>query len=142
MVRSGTARILRPNLHCRTSHSTLTRRFVATAQSRSRFFVLTVFQRFGDREPGLWVSVTYLLPRILSETTGTTALRVWVVPPTLRPESCPVGNRHRREGDMHRDDLMRSDLLSEILLLGSGVLIFVVLIVIVVAVLAGTPSPP
>jgi hypothetical protein len=43
---------------------------------------------------------------------------------------------------MHRDDLMKPDLLSEILLLGSGVLIFVVLIVIVVAVLAGTPSPP
>jgi hypothetical protein len=82
------------------------------------------------------------LPRTLSETTGTTALRVWVVSPTLRPESCPVGNRHRREGDMQRDDLMKPDLLSEILLLGSGVLIFVVLIVIVVAVLAGTPSPP
>ena len=43
---------------------------------------------------------------------------------------------------MQRDDLMKPDLLSEILLLGSGVLIFVVLIVIVVAVLAGTPSPP
>ena len=42
---------------------------------------------------------------------------------------------------MQRDDLMKPDLLSEILLLGSGVLIFVVLIVIVVAVLAGTPSP-
>jgi hypothetical protein len=41
---------------------------------------------------------------------------------------------------MRRKDLMKPDLLSEILLLGSGVLIFVTLIVIVVAALLRTPS--
>jgi hypothetical protein len=44
------------------------------------------------------------------------------------------------EGGMRRKDLMKPDLLSEILLLGSGVLIFVTLIVIVVAALLRTPS--
>jgi hypothetical protein len=41
---------------------------------------------------------------------------------------------------MRRGDLMKPDLLSEMLLLGSGVLIFVTLILIVVAALVRTPS--
>ena len=41
---------------------------------------------------------------------------------------------------MRRKDLMKPDWLSEILLLGSGILIFVTLILIVVAALLRTPS--
>ncbi len=47
-----------------------------------------------------------------------------------------------KEGGMRRGDLMKPDLLSEILLLGSGVLIFVTLILIAVAALLRTPSLP
>jgi hypothetical protein len=43
---------------------------------------------------------------------------------------------------MRREDLMKPDLLSEILLLGSSVLIFVTLILIAVAALLRTPSLP
>jgi hypothetical protein len=43
---------------------------------------------------------------------------------------------------MHRDDLMKPDLLSEILLLGAGVLIFVTLIVILAVALTQTASLP
>ncbi len=43
---------------------------------------------------------------------------------------------------MHRDDLMKPDLLSEILLLGSGVLVFGTLILILVVALTQTASLP
>jgi hypothetical protein len=43
---------------------------------------------------------------------------------------------------MHRDDLLKPDLLSEIVLLGSGVLIVVVLILVAVVALVGTSSLP
>lgn len=43
---------------------------------------------------------------------------------------------------MHRDDLMKPDLLSEILLLGSGVLIFGPLILILVVALTRAASLP
>jgi hypothetical protein len=43
---------------------------------------------------------------------------------------------------MRREDLMKADLLSEILLLGSGVLIFLSLILIAVAALLRTASLP
>ncbi len=39
---------------------------------------------------------------------------------------------------MHPDDLMKSDLLSEILLVSSGVLLFVALILVLVAALTQT----
>jgi hypothetical protein len=42
----------------------------------------------------------------------------------------------REEGDMHRDDLMKPDLLSEILLVASGVLILLTLIFFLVLALA------
>ena len=41
---------------------------------------------------------------------------------------------------MHRDDLMKPDLLSEILVLGGGVLIFATLILILVVALTQTAS--
>lgn len=43
---------------------------------------------------------------------------------------------------MHRDDLMQPDLLSEILVLGGGVLIFATLILILVVALTQTASLP
>ncbi len=43
---------------------------------------------------------------------------------------------------MHRDDLMKPDLLSEILVLGGGVLIFATLILILVVALTQTASLP
>lgn len=40
----------------------------------------------------------------------------------------------------HREDLLKSDLLSEILLLGSGIALFLPLLLILVAAIARTPG--
>lgn len=41
---------------------------------------------------------------------------------------------------MHRDELMKGDLLSEVVLLGSGVLILVALLMVLVVVITGSPA--
>lgn len=41
---------------------------------------------------------------------------------------------------MHRDDIMKADLLSEIVLLAGGVVILVSLLMVLVFVLTGTPA--
>jgi hypothetical protein len=46
------------------------------------------------------------------------------------------------EGEMHRDDLMKPDLLSKIVVLGSGALIVVTLLLILVVALTRTVSLP
>lgn len=43
---------------------------------------------------------------------------------------------------MHRDDLMKSDRLSEVLLLGCGLLIMAVLVLLIVAACAGHAAAP
>jgi hypothetical protein len=43
---------------------------------------------------------------------------------------------------MRREDLMKSDLLSEIVLLGSALVLFVILALVITAAVTGTPSLP
>ena len=46
-----------------------------------------------------------------------------------------------REGDaMQRDELMKADLLSEVVLLGSGLMILMALLMVLVAAIAGGPA--
>ncbi len=42
---------------------------------------------------------------------------------------------------MHKDDLLKGDLLSELVLVGSGVVIFVALVIVVVAAVASATLP-
>lgn len=46
-----------------------------------------------------------------------------------------------RGGNVRKDELLKSDLLSEIVLLGSGVAILVALVMVVAAALAGAVTP-
>lgn len=41
---------------------------------------------------------------------------------------------------MHRDEIMKGDLLSEVVLLGSGVLILVTLLMVLVVAISGSPA--
>jgi hypothetical protein len=46
------------------------------------------------------------------------------------------------QNDLHREDLMKSDVLSEIVLLGSGIVLFVPLLLLLFAILVHSPSLP
>lgn len=72
------------------------------------------------------------LPRI----TGSGALRHYKSSRTIRPTVVPFGNSAREETGMRPDDLMKPDLVSEVVLLSSGMLVVVIFILTVVAAVA------
>ena len=68
-----------------------------------------------------------------SQITGSVALRHCKSSRTIRPTVVPFGNSAREESGMRRDDLMKPDLVSEVVLMSSGMLIVVIFILTVVA---------
>jgi hypothetical protein len=103
------------------------------------FHIRTVFTEAQKWVPGCeWESEVLCINHLgLQETpsriTGSVALRYCKSSRTIRPTVVPFGNSAREEAGMRPDDLMKPDLVSEVVLMSSGMLIVVILILTVVA---------
>ena len=86
--------------------------------------------------------VNYLgLQETPSQITGSMALSHCKSSRSIRATGVPFGNSAREEAGMRPDDLMKPDLVSEVVLLSSGMLILVVLLTVVAAVMRSALLP-